>query len=127
MTAPCADCNLCDEGPTYARHPVQPIGRDFALADGIHVKQMVLPKKGMVVPQHSHRYDHTTMLAHGSVHIFAGDEDLGYRKAPCPIFIHKGVKHLFLSLEDNTVLYCIHNIRRSGAIEVAEEHHIVKE
>lgn len=125
MKAPCDDCGLCETG-TIARHPVQPIGTDFALADGIHVKQMVLPEAGMLVPQHSHRYDHTSMLAAGSVHVWAGDEDCGVRVAPCPIFIKAGVKHMFLSLEAKTIIFCIHRLH-DGAIQIAEEHQLVKE
>lgn len=126
---PCADCGIClPGGPVeYVRHPVQPVGRDFALADGIAIKQMALPAAGMLVPQHSHRYDHTSMLAVGAVQVWADNQDLGRFDAPCPIFIKAGVKHTVLSLEANTVIYCIHRVDRTGSIEVLEEHHLVKE
>jgi hypothetical protein len=35
------------------------------------------------------------------------------------------VKHTFESLEDDTILYCIHNLMRSEIVELLEEHQIV--
>ena len=121
----CEACELCETG--FVRHRLQPHGEDFTLADDIMVKQMVLDEAGMLVPQHAHRYDHTSMLAVGRINIWADGVDYGERVAPCPIFIKAGVKHTFLSLEAGTVIYCIHNTNRSGEIEIAEEHRLVKE
>ena len=119
----CEACELCETG--FVRHRLQPHGGEFALGDDIFVKQMMLDEAGMLVPQHAHRYDHTSMLAVGRIHAWADQQDLGEFKAPAAIFIKKGVKHTFLSLEDNVVIYCIHNVSRSGEIEIAEEHQLV--
>jgi hypothetical protein len=103
----------------------QPIDTDFLIADDIFVKQICVPKAQTYIPQHSHEYDHTTMLAKGSVIVWIDGEYLGAFYAPKPILIGARKKHLFLTLEDDTMFYCIHNIARAGSIEVHEDHHLV--
>lgn len=105
----------------------QPYGVEIRSTDDIFVKQMVIPKSGTIVPQHSHAYDHLSMLAVGSVRVWEDGEDKGVVKAPAGITIKSGVKHTFMSLEDNTIIYCIHNIARSGDVEILEEHQIIGE
>lgn len=93
-------------------------------ADGIFIKQMHIKKEGTTVPQHSHKYDHVSMLARGSVHVWADGIHVGKHVAPHGIFIKAGVKHKFLSLEDDTIIYCVHNVARAGVPEVKEEHQL---
>jgi quercetin dioxygenase-like cupin family protein len=113
----CNGCVACAE---------QPYGVEVHTADGVFVKQMVIPKAGTIVPQHSHVYDHITMLAKGSVLVHAGDMDTAeMRAAPCGILIRAGVKHSFTSMEDGAVLYCIHR-ERDGGVAILEEHQIVE-
>lgn len=102
----------------------QPPDVSFALEDGVFVKQMFLAEAGTVVPQHSHAYAHTSMLAVGSVRVWCDDELLGDFKAPRPIAINAGCKHTFLTLEPGTLLYCIHNVSRTGEVEVLAHHEI---
>lgn len=104
---------------------VQPVCEfEFYDADGIGIKQMHAYKRGTKVPQHSHTYDHTSMLALGKVALYANGVYQGVFRAPCGILIRAGVKHEFMTLEDNTIIYCIHNISRTGQIDVQEEHHL---
>jgi len=95
---------------------------EFAIDDSIFIKQMLLERAGTYVPQHSHKYDHTSMLAVGSLRAWKDGALLGDFKAPVPISIKAGCKHTFMSLEPNTVVYCIHNISREGYAEIQEEH-----
>lgn len=120
MTTPCDGC----AASKFCRHPVQPGSDEFTMADGVFVKTMDLPVAGMVVPQHSHAYDHTSFLAKGSIRAWADGALLGEFRAPHPIFIAAGVKHAFQSLEPALVL-CLHNVSRTGTVEVLDEHHIV--
>lgn len=92
----------------------------FYDADDIAIRQIVVPYKGMRVLQHSHAYDHITLLTNGAVRLFVEGEDAGVIAAPKPITIRAGTKHTFEALEDNTVLYCIHNVMRTGKIDVLE-------
>lgn len=89
--------------------------------DGVFIKQMYLKTQGTLVPQHSHKHAHVTMLAHGSVEVVVEGHKIGVFKAPYPIFIEARKKHSFLSLEPETVLYCIHNTSRTGSVEIHQE------
>jgi hypothetical protein len=91
--------------------------------DGVFIKQMFLAELGTMVPQHAHVYDHTTMLAVGSVRIWVEGEFMGDFRAPQPLFIKAKAKHTFQSLEPNTLLYCIHR-SRGGAIAIHAEHQL---
>lgn len=112
----CGDCQLCVEQPPLWEHKT---------TDGVFIKQMFLKETGTLVPQHAHAYGHTSMLASGSVRMWKGDVLVGDFIAPQPIFVEAKVKHSFLSLEPDTLIYCIHNVSRTGEVEIHEEHQIV--
>lgn len=96
---------------------------EFSEIDGVFIKQMKLPFAGCFVPQHSHNYDHCTLLAHGSVKVYKDGDFHGEFKAPAMIEIKAMCKHTFESLEPS-VLYCIHNVSRTGEPEIHEEHQL---
>jgi hypothetical protein len=104
--------------------PIELPDVEFALADGIFIKQMFLERAGIYVPQHSHEYDHASMVAAGAVRLWRDGELIGDFKAPLPIHIAAGTKHTFMSLEPGTVVYCIHRTDRTGQVEVREEHQL---
>jgi quercetin dioxygenase-like cupin family protein len=105
----------------------QPENVEWYLADDIFVKQMLVAKAGSYVPQHSHEFDHVSMLAVGSVTLWKdGVLDRVYH-APTGIAIKAGVKHLFRAEQDGTLIFCIHNVGRAGYVEILEEHQLVKE
>jgi hypothetical protein len=100
---PCLECpvnSIC-----------QPFGNEFTAADGIWIKEMRIPHANTLVPQHSHEYDHTSYLAAGSV-LFEGE----IYDAPHPFYIPAHKMHT-----DNTLILCIHNISRSGAVQIHAE------
>jgi hypothetical protein len=95
---------------------------EFHCVDGIFIKQMHLKNAGTYVPQHEHKYPHNSMLAAGSVRVWREKQWHGDFKAPTAILIDAGVKHTFLSLEPDTIVYCIHNTSRSnGQVEITAE------
>ena len=100
----------------------QPDNWEFVGADGVFIKQMDLPKKGMVVPQHAHVYDHYTMLAKGSLQVIRDGVEIGIFHAPKPIFIPAKSKHLLIAMEDDTLAYCVHNLSHTGEVDIFEEH-----
>lgn len=117
----CGNCNcveLASEQP--------PDDVEIHIADDVFVKQMLIKKSGTYIPQHSHKYDHLSMLAVGKVRAWADERDLGEFEAPRGIVIKAGVKHTFLSLVDNTIIYCIHNAARADVAAVLEEHQLVE-
>lgn len=101
----------------------QPESTEFRLADDIFVKSGLF-QKGQVVPQHSHEYDHSTFIASGSLLAWREKEFLGEFCAPCSIFIKKHNKHTFEVTTENTMILCIHNISRSGVVDIHELHEL---
>lgn len=97
---------------------------DFITADEIFIKQIHLREKHTIVPQHSHHYAHSSMIARGAVLVWRDGVELGIFRAPQPILIEAGTKHTFMSLEPDTIIYCIHNISRTGEIQILEEHQL---
>ena len=74
------------------------------------------------MPQHAHVYAHTMMLACGRLRVWKEGVLLGDFAAPTPIYVEAKAKHTLLSLEDNTLAYCIHNVSRTGGVEIHAEH-----
>lgn len=103
----------------------QPPVVEIHMAGDVFIKQILIAKAGTYIPQHSHAYDHTSMLAVGSVRVWKDGVCGGDLHAPTGILIEAGTKHTFLSLVDGAVLYCIHNTARSGLVEILEEHQLV--
>lgn len=100
----------------------QPDSVEIKIADGILVKSMLVHRAGTFIPQHAHQFDHLSMLAAGRVRVFGDGELIGEFSAPSGILIKAGVKHAFETLTHGVLIYCIHNIERTGEIEIAEEH-----
>lgn len=84
---------------------------EFLSSDKIFMKGMLMEKSGTIVGQHAHDYGHTSLLARGRVRVFADGDEFGVEySAPSFIWVPAKIKHLFTSLEDNTHVYCIHNM-----------------
>lgn len=104
--------------------PVDQDGYQVTTADGIWIKQYRFPKAGSKIPQHAHVWDHTTLLAHGSVLVWKdGVFDRRY-DAPSVIFIAAGVKHMFETIGPDTLVYCLHNARHPEVAAVLAEHEL---
>jgi hypothetical protein len=97
------------------------IGPDMSVqiyeGDGVYIKQLSLPKAGMIIEQHCHNYDHMTMLATGKVAVGVDGVYCGTRTAPTGILILANTTHRFEALVDNTLLYCIHNIEHAETLK----------
>src|SRR6185312_7834426 len=76
------------------------------------------------IPQHVHEYDHTSFLAKGAMYVWEDGVPKGRLDAPQGILIKAGVKHLFQTIEDDTVLLCIHNLHGEGMVKVLAEHEL---
>lgn len=100
----------------------QPPVIEVTCRDNIFIKAIMLPKQGMAVPQHAHKYGHTSYLARGSIDAWADNDSLGHFVAPRAIWIEAGKKHTFITLEDNTLILCIHNVLLTGEVEIDEMH-----
>lgn len=103
----------------------QPIETNIKIADDIFVKSILVRSSGTIIPQHSHKFDHISLISAGSVGVYCDGDHIGEFQAPNHVVIKAGTKHLFVTREDNTVISCIHRIDRNGEIEVLEQHEIV--
>lgn len=83
--------------------------------------------KGVHIPQHAHRYAHMTFIGHGAVDAWCDGVYMGRYAAFGGIIIAAHKKHTFVTLEENTVIICVHNASRTGDIEIEEEHLLVLE
>lgn len=118
LAASCNGCTSCDVDQP-------PEGVEFR-ADGVFIKQMFIARKDTLIPQHAHVFGHLSMLAAGSVRVWKdGVLDREYQ-APTGIFIGAGIKHTFQSLEDSTIIYCVHAVKGDGQVEIAEEHQLTR-
>jgi hypothetical protein len=82
----------------------------LAAVGNVYVRLMEFRKAGDVEQGHVHNFDHSTLLAHGSVMIRAKGKETVF-KAPMLIWINKDVEHELTALEDNTICACIHALR----------------
>lgn len=103
---------------------IQPFGVEIHTADGVFIKQIHIPFAETIVPQHSHQYSHHSMLARGSVLFWSEDKEPVKYCAPTAIYIEARIKHTFMSLEPDTIFYCIHNLHGKEDVEIAEHHEI---
>ncbi len=110
---------------SLVKHPEQAIETVICEAHGLYIKQVVVPCAFSFVPSHSHALSHITLLTQGAMNIWMGDEYMGEQRAPKPIHIAAGVKHLFETLEDNTTFYCVHELTSPQALAILEEHNII--
>ena len=113
--------------PDYIPHPIQPISTEIRLLDGIFCKSMCIAKAGTFVPQHSHAFDHISVLVRGRVRLKSGDStDALEYAAPDGILIKAGIKHLFESLVDDTIVLCVHDIGTADGVSIEAEHHLIE-
>jgi hypothetical protein len=110
---------------SYELAPETPTEVSIAMPDGMFVKHYRIKKVGTYLPQHSHTYDHATLVCHGSIRAWVDGRYLGQFDAPSVIHIKANAKHLFEVMAADTTLACIHRIDRTGEIEIAEDHQIV--
>lgn len=88
--------------------------------DGVFVKGMIMARRGTIVSQHAHEYAHTSLVAKGSVRVWVDGDEHKFKDyhAPDAIVVPALAMHKFQSLVDNTAVYCIHNVARTGHVEI---------
>jgi quercetin dioxygenase-like cupin family protein len=57
---------------------------EFHTIDSVFIKQMRIAKAGTFIPQHSHVYEHASMLAKGSVKVYEDGQETGVHIGPPP-------------------------------------------
>lgn len=99
---------------------------EFTTVDGMYIRQEVLPARTMM-PQHSHQFDHSSLLAKGRVVLWRDGEPEGVYAAPAVLVIRAGVKHAFQTLGDSALIYCLHNLHGKEWVQVLEEHDLIED
>jgi quercetin dioxygenase-like cupin family protein len=79
-------------------------------------RQMYFKKAGDLEHGHTHPFDHLTLLASGSLRVTVNGKTTDF-KAPHMIFIKAEYNHELVALEDNTVAYCIHALRKGNGVD----------
>ena len=100
----------------------QPIETNIHICEGIFVKHAIF-EENTYIPQHSHETEHLSVVATGSVRVWADGVMLGDYRAPAGIVIKAHVKHMFLALEPMTTVLCVHRVDESGEVAIHAEHH----
>jgi len=91
---------------------------DIKIVAGLFIRSTIM-KADTYVPQHKHRHDHVSVIAHGKVRVWRNGQLLGDYAAPGGLLIHAGATHNFLALERSTVL-CVHRIDADGEPEILD-------
>jgi quercetin dioxygenase-like cupin family protein len=79
-------------------------------------RQMHFKKAGDLEHGHTHPFDHLTLLASGSLRVTVNGKTTDF-KAPHMIYIKAEHNHELVAIEDNTVAYCIHALRKGNGVE----------
>lgn len=72
------------------------------------------------VPQHTHDYDHATLVCSGKVRMWVENELIGDFEAFQALEIKARKAHVFQALEPNTRLACVHNLNGKEYAFLAE-------
>lgn len=82
----------------------------------LYSRQMTFVNVGDKELGHTHPFDHTTLLAHGSLRVSINGVMTDFT-APQHLYINKDVEHEIEALEAGTVAYCIHALRDGHGVE----------
>lgn len=92
---------------------------NVSLVSNVWIKQMCFRRAGWIARTHSHRFDHQTLLAVGSLRVTVNGTVTDHH-APAILVIQAGAVHLLESLVDGTVAYCIHALTEDSLVEGIE-------
>lgn len=79
----------------------------------IYIRQMHFINKGDNEIQHTHAFDHITLLSKGSLDVECNGEHTTFH-APHMIYIKANYIHAMTALEDDTLAYCINSVETSS-------------
>lgn len=101
----------------------QPLQTDITMCRGLFVKHAVFAA-GSYIPQHSHEYEHLSVVAAGGVRVWRDGALLGDYRAPAGIVIEARAEHMFLALEPGTAVLCVHRVDDDGEPAIHAEHRV---
>ena len=95
---------------------VDPEMLEFHGCDGVEIRFMHFPYASSLIAQHVHKYDHTTFIM-GEAEVWRDGAYIGKFKNT-GVTIEAGKQHMFKTTQPDTWIQCIHNVSRTGVIEV---------
>lgn len=98
----------------------------LVLFAGIYLKTYTVPDAGTMLPQHSHKHPHISLIISGSVRVWCEDRMLGQFIGPATVKIEARQKHSFLTLTDDVVLACIHATDAVDDDELVHTEHMLE-
>lgn len=82
------------------------------MSGNLYLRQMRFENINDAEIGHAHTYDHLTLITQGSLEVLTDNNTSGVTyTAPSAIKILKGVKHVLVAKEPNTIAHCIHALR----------------
>lgn len=84
---------------------------------GLYFRSILLTNAGMIVPQHVHDHDHATLVGSGCVRLWVNGSYAGDFEAGHAVAVLKGCEHVFLALEPNTRLTCVHDVSSADSLK----------
>lgn len=84
---------------------------------GLYFRTLLLKEAGTVVPQHTHDYDHATLVCAGSVRLWVDGEWVGDFGAGMAVRIAAHHDHVFQALEPMTRLTCVHDLVSAESVK----------
>lgn len=95
----------------------EPLVESIREGCGVYLRSVLLIERWTMVPQHRHDHDHLTLIAAGSARGWANGALIGDREAGDIFEIRAGADHVFMALEPNTRLVCVHNIESAESVK----------
>ncbi len=85
------------------------------VSGNIYIRPNRLSESGAKIEGHKHKFDHTTVVFTGAVHVKANLPDGSVRegdfKAPAHFLVRKDVEHTITATEPDTVFWCVYSHR----------------
>jgi quercetin dioxygenase-like cupin family protein len=78
----------------------------------VYIRQMHFQNSGYAETQHTHSFDHITLLSKGSLEVVCNNQTTVFH-APHMIYIRADYVHGMTALEDDTLAYCIHGLHNT--------------
>lgn len=105
-----------EEALSILRNPEKQPSSKVSLVANTWVKMMHFKKVGDANCGHAHSFDHQTLLAKGKFRVHVEDR-VAELEAPTIVFIKAGREHMIEAMEDDSVAYCIHAVRKGVNVD----------
>src|SRR5690348_9201064 len=84
---------------------------------GLYFRSVLLPSAGTWIDQHVHDHDHATYCGSGAAVLYVDGQAIEIVEAGHAVEIKAGKKHAFWSVEPNTRLTCVHDVKSAESVK----------